>query len=134
MSIKPKPLTAANAELFQAWADKLSALIESGQGQRIARMIADMVEGDPEFAAAIEKLTAGSNEALAVLESWAKSKPMIAARLHKAMSHIPMTVSALRLALECISETADNVDALDLDAITYEEARDYCAIILDMTA
>lgn len=132
MSIKPKPLTAANAELYTAWADKLNAIIKESQGQRIARMVAELIEGDPKFAAAVESMTAGSIEAEKILATWAQSNTVVAARLHRTLSHIPMTITALKMALDCIRETAVDSDAIDYDAITYEDARDYCAVILDM--
>lgn len=132
MSIKPKPLTAANAELYTAWADKLNAIIKESQGQRIARMVAELIEGDPKFAAAVESMTAGSIDAEKILATWAQSNTVVAARLHRTLSHIPMNISALKMALDCIRETAVDSDAIDYDAITYEDARDYCAVILDM--
>lgn len=132
MSIKPKPLTAANAELYTAWADKLNAIIKESQGQRIARMVAELIEGDPKFAAAVESMTAGSIESEKILATWAQSNTVVAARLHRTLSHIPMNISALKIALDCIRETAVDSEAIDYDAITYEDARDYCAVILDM--
>jgi hypothetical protein len=45
-----------------------------------------------------------------------------------------MTISALKLALDCIRETAVDSDAIEYEAITYEDARDYCAVILDMVS
>ena len=132
MSIKPKPLTGANAELYTAWADKLGAIIKESQGQRIARMVAELIEGDPKFAAAVESMTAGSIESEKILATWAQSNTVVAARLHRTLSHIPMNISALKIALDCIRETAVDSDAIDYDAITYEDARDYCAVILDM--
>lgn len=133
MSIRPKPLTTQNAELYTAWAAKLSAIIEASNGQRIGRMVAELIEGDPKFAAAIESMSAGSIDAEKILATWAQSNTVIAARLHRTLSHIPMTISALKTALECIRETAVDSDAIDYDAVTYEQARDYCALILDMT-
>lgn len=132
MSIKPKPLTTQNAELFTAWAAKLNALIQQSQGQRIGRMVAELIEGDPKFAAAVESMSAGSIDAEKVLASWAQSNTVVAARLHRTLSHIPMTITALKTAIDCIRETAVDSDAIDYDAITYEDARDYCAVILDM--
>lgn len=126
------PLTAANAELYTAWADKLNAIIKESQGQRIARMVAELIEGDPKFAAAVESMTAGSFDAEKILATWAQSNTVVAARLHRTLSHIPMTITALKTALDCIRETAVDSDAIDYDAITYEDARDYCAVILDM--
>lgn len=119
--------------MFEAWAAKLDAVIKEGQADRIARSIGDTIENDPEFAAAIEQLTTTPDDAEKLLATWAKSKPVIAARMHKLVSQIPMTLGALRIALDCIRETAQDADAIDYDAITYEQARDYCALILDMT-
>lgn len=133
MSIKPKPLTTQNAELFTAWAEKLTAIIEASNGQRIGRMVAELIEGDPKFAAAIESMSAGSIDAEKILATWAQSNTVVAARLHRTLSHIPMTISALKTALECIRDTAVDSDAIDYDSVTYEQARDYCALILDMT-
>lgn len=132
MSIKPKPLTAANAELYTAWADKLNAIIKESQGEIIARMVAELIEADPKFAAAVESMTAGSIESEKIFATWAQSNTVVAARLHRTLSHIPMNISALKTALDCIRETAVDSEAIDYDAITYEDARDYCAVILDM--
>lgn len=134
MTITPKPLTMQTAPMFEAWAAKLDTVIKEGQADRIARSIGDVIESDPEFAAAIEQLTTtGPDDAAKLLATWAKSKPVIAARMHKLVSQIPMTLGALRIALACIRETAQDADAIDYEAITYEQARDYCALILDMT-
>lgn len=133
MTITPKPLTMQTAPMFEAWAAKLDAVIKEGQADRIARSIGDTIENDPEFAAAIEQLTTTPDDAANLLATWAKSKPVIAARMHKLVSQIPMTLGALRTALDCIRETAQDADAIDYEAITYEQARDYCALILDMT-
>lgn len=132
MSIKPQPLTNANAAMYTDWARRIDELIKQAQGQRIGRMVAELVEGDPKFAAAIESMTAGSIDAEKVLATWAQSNTVVAARLHRTLSHIPMTIGALQLAIECIKATAQNADSIDYDAVTYEEARDYCALILDM--
>jgi hypothetical protein len=134
MKLKPKPLTTANAELFSAWAEKLNVVIKESQSQKIARMVSDVIEGDPVFAAAVESMTAGSVEAEKILATWARSNTVIAARMHRTLSHIPMTISALKLALDCIRETAVDSDAIEYEAITYEDARDYCAVILDMVS
>ena len=133
MTIKPQPLTAANAELFQDWAAKIDAQIKAGSMARIERIVAEEMETSPEFANAVRTFDAeqGPNESLM---KWATTDPAKAARIHRVLREIPMTFAALRMALECIRATAVNADTIDYDAITYEQARDYCALITDMTA
>ena len=129
----PKPLTLQTAATYEEWAAKLRTVIEAANGPRIASLITSEAEADPEFAKALQGLISGSADAQDVLTTWAASKPVQAARLHRITSELPMTIAALRLAVECIQATAQDAEAIDTESITYEEARDYCARILEMT-
>lgn len=129
--IKPQPLTAGNAATFELWAAKIATLIQDSMAPRINRVLMDEVESNPEFAAAITALNSGDDAAQEAIALWAKSDTVKAARIHRMVSEIPMTIGALRLAIECIRATAQNAETIDCDSITYEEARDYCALILD---
>lgn len=132
MTIKPQPLTAANAELFQRWAAKIDAQIKAGSMARIERIVMEEMETSEDFAKAVRTFNAdeGPNE---VLMRWATTEPAKAARIHRVLREIPMTIAALRMALDCIRETAVDPEGIDYEAITYEQARDYCATITDMT-
>ena len=129
----PKPLTLQTAATYEEWAARIRTLIEAANGPRITALITSEAESDPQFAKALQGLLSGDADAQEVLTTWAASKPVQAARLHKITSELPMSISALRLAIECIQATAVEADAIDTDSITYEEARDYCARILEMT-
>jgi hypothetical protein len=131
MNITPQPLTAGNAPTFELWAAKIAALIQDSISPRINRMLMDEIESNPDFATAINALSAGDDKAQEAIALWAKSDTVKAARIHRMVSEIPMTIGALRLALECIKATAKDAEAIEYDSITYEEARDYCALILD---
>ena len=129
--IKPQALTAGNAATFELWAAKIATLIQDSISPRINRVLMDEVESNPEFAAAITALNSGDDAAQEAIALWAKSDTVKAARIHRMVSEIPMTIGALRLAIECIKATAKDAETIDCDSITYEEARDYCALILD---
>lgn len=131
--IRTKPIIAANAELFQSWADKISALIEQSHGQRLQRLVIDHMENDGDFAEAVNMLSGNPDDATKILEKWAKTNPVQAARLHKTLLQLPMTLKAMAVAIECIRETCLEPDSIDFESITYEEARDYCAAILEIT-
>ena len=129
----PKPLTLQTAATYEEWAARIRTLIEAANGPRITALITSEAESDPQFAKALQGLLSGDADAQEVLTTWAASKPVQAARLHKITSELPMSISALRLAIECIQATAVEADAIDTDSITYEDARDYCTRILEMT-
>lgn len=132
MTLKPVALTTANSAIYELWAAKIATCIQDSIGPRINRVLLDEIETNPDFAAAIQSLQGGDDAAKQTLATWAQSDTAKAARLHRMVSEIPMTIGALRLATDCIRATAENADTLDYDSITYEEARDYCAVILDM--
>lgn len=129
----PKPLTLQTAALYEEWAEKLRTLIDGAQRNRILALVTEQAETDPQFAEALKALIDGSADPNQVLTAWAASKPVEAARLHRAVSELPMTIAALRTAIECIVATCEDPTAVDPESITYEEARAYCSRILDMT-
>ena len=115
----PKPLTLQTAATYEEWAARIRTLIEAANGPRITALITSEAESDPQFAKALQGLLSGDADAQEVLTTWAASKPVQAARLHKITSELPMSISALRLAIECIQATAVEADAIDTDSITY---------------
>lgn len=129
----PRPLTLQTASTYEEWAAKLKETIDASQRPRIIAMIAQESENDPQFAKGLQTLIDGSGDANEILTAWAASRPVEAARLHRATMELPMTIAALRLAIECILATCQEPEKVDADSVTYEEARAYCAKILEMT-
>ena len=132
MELKPKPLTMQTAPMFREWAVRLSEFIKATSEARITRFVSELMQTDDAFAAAIADHLSGNGNASEVLAAWAQSNGPAAVRLHREMSMLPMTVAGITIGTECIRDTCDKIDSVDIASLEFADVRDYCAAIMDM--
>lgn len=145
MTLKPLPLTVANAVILGEWQLRLTQFIEQNNKTIIANAITKLYSSDSEFAKLVDTaLQSNGQFTQDHLTEWAKQNIIKAAQLQQMLKTLPHTLTALQLGIECMKATLDTTLFNDVEieqvksdtfwnAMQFETVQDYCNTILDMS-